>query len=415
LNDAENLEIKKMANVMMNSEKGEHSLVLGGKKYIVVYRNLVGSKWTLGVVIPEYSLFSSIRHTKKLVAKTINKIILQVVLITILLIMLFITCNLIFFRKSLLNPLVNLCNDTRKLISSNFTIIIKHNKIFEINTLGTALNSLGVKLKEYIKVFKKEIETRQIIETEINIATDIQKSLLPKVTREFLVNQFDIFADIYLVKNASKCFYDFFYINDDTLVMVVADVSEKGVPAAFYIGMLKTLLKNICLREKNDDPAKVLDEVNKLINSVDNNLSIYTNIFLLYYKFKSGEFLYTNTGKTVGGYMISGSDLTRLEKTGNIALGVSENSDYFFRKTVLINRDKIILFARDFVENIDTGCLAEKRTHLENLLMNYNNLTCKKICSNLVDELKILQSEYEIDAAAILVLERVTPVNGKIK
>lgn len=131
-------------------------------------------------------------------------------------------------------------------------------------------------------------------ETELNIASKIQQDMLPCIFPAYPDhNEFDIYASMQPAKEVGGDFYDFFLIDDRTLAVVIADVSDKGVPAALFMVIAKTLIKNSALSNKS--PKEVFETVNNMLCE-NNEACMFVTAFLGYLDLPSGRFTYTNAG-----------------------------------------------------------------------------------------------------------------------
>lgn len=401
-----NQKISKLASDIIKGKYGEKTLKLDGENYMIIFKELFNSNWFLAIVIPEYDIFASIRETRSLIDKTSNNIVIRVLLITITAIFFFILLNLIFFRKLLLGPLIRLCRETWGISVNNLEASVKKGNTKEINTLAESLNKMSVELNNHIKKFKIETENRKRIEAEVRIAAEVQKSLLPKLNSDFKRKEFVVSAGIHITENASKCSYDIFYLNDDVLVFSVADISQKGIPAAFYMGMVKTLIKEICLSNKQNEPGKVLEEANKVIIELSSNAEMYVNVFIVFYNISNSTLQYANSGNSVGGYYLNDKIKFRLKITGSDALGKYADSVYESRMMKLSEKDKIVLFARELGKNTPEDVVMKTRRDFEKLIMEFNELTCEEFCNSVLEAAKLKKIGPEMETAALVVFEK---------
>lgn len=115
----------------------------------------------------------------------------------------------------------------------------------ETAVLASAFLDMTQKMKQYIQNITEITAEKERIGAELNVATKIQADMLPKIFPAFPERgEFDIFAQMDPAKEVGGDFYDFFLVDDDHLAIVIADVSSKGVPAALFMVIAKTLIKN---------------------------------------------------------------------------------------------------------------------------------------------------------------------------
>lgn len=115
----------------------------------------------------------------------------------------------------------------------------------ETAVLASAFLGMTQKMRQYIQNITEITAEKERIGAELNVATKIQADMLPKIFPAFPERgEFDIFAQMDPAKEVGGDFYDFFLVDDDHLAIVIADVSSKGVPAALFMVIAKTLIKN---------------------------------------------------------------------------------------------------------------------------------------------------------------------------
>lgn len=135
---------------------------------------------------------------------------------------------------------------------------------------------------------------KERIGAELNVATKIQASMLPCIFPAFPNRkEFDIYASMLPAKEVGGDFYDFFLIDDDKLAVVIADVSGKGVPAALFMVIAKTLLKNNAQYGKS--PKEVFETVNDLLCE-NNEAGMFVTAFMGILDIPTGLFTYVNAG-----------------------------------------------------------------------------------------------------------------------
>jgi len=149
-------------------------------------------------------------------------------------------------------------------------------------------------IKRFIENLRTETEAKERIQSELRIAHDIQTSMLPRVFPPFPDRtEFEIFALMEPAKEVGGDFYDFFLVDDRHLAVVIGDVSGKGVPAALFMAICKTLLKTEALRGLS--PGEILTRVNRTLIP-DNETMMFVTVFLLILDVETGEIRYANGG-----------------------------------------------------------------------------------------------------------------------
>ncbi len=195
-----------------------------------------------------------------------------------------------------------------------------------------------------LKRQKKRLEAKgeeERINSELSMAANIQADLLPKDDPAFPGHpEFTICASMRPAKEIGGDFYDFFLIDDDHLALAVAAVSGRGIPAALYMTMSKTLLKNTALHEES--PARVLREVNaRLLENHEANMSV--SVWLGILEISTGKLTCANAGQEDPG-ICRGGRFTLCNDAHDLPVGVQEEAEYSQHTLRLEPGDKLFLY-----------------------------------------------------------------------
>lgn len=132
------------------------------------------------------------------------------------------------------------------------------------------------------------------VDTELGIAKEIQTTILPCIFPPFPDrSEFDIYATMAAAKEVGGDFYDFFLVDDDHLAIVVADVSDKGIPAALFMMIGKALIKSQTMLKKG--PGEVLEIVNNQLCE-NNEVGLFISAWLGILDIKTGKIIASNAG-----------------------------------------------------------------------------------------------------------------------
>jgi serine phosphatase len=132
-------------------------------------------------------------------------------------------------------------------------------------------------LKAHIASLTTATAARERIESELRIARDIQMGILPKIFPPFPKRpELDVFATILPAREVGGDLYDFFFLDENRFCFLIGDVSGKGVPAAFFMAVTKTLIKVVAEREP--DPGRILTKVNDDL-AADNESCMFVTLF----------------------------------------------------------------------------------------------------------------------------------------
>jgi sigma-B regulation protein RsbU (phosphoserine phosphatase) len=198
----------------------------------------------------------------------------------------------------------------------------------EVAELGRAFNKMVADLQEYIKNLEMVSAEKERINGELSVAANIQNDMLPRIFPGFKsVEWLQLFVKMEPARQVGGDFYDFFYMDpeESKLAFIIADVSGKSVPAALFMVIAKTLLKTHMLKEQ--DPAVVLEQVNKIL-SEDNTRCMFVTVFLCSFDLKTGILTYANGGHNKPLLSLPGEPYQFMELKKGIPLGMMETSTY---------------------------------------------------------------------------------------
>ena len=198
------------------------------------------------------------------------------------------------FAGSLTKPLIELGKDAMTISQGNLDYRASVRSNDEIGDLAERFNDMAQSLKHYIADLTQVTAEKERIGAELNVATQIQADMLPRIFPAFPEREdFDIYATMTPAKEVGGDFYDFFLVDDDHIAMVMADVSGKGVPAALFMVIAKTLIKT--RTQMGGGPAQILCDVNEQLCE-GNEAGLFVTVWLGIVDLKTGKGLAANAG-----------------------------------------------------------------------------------------------------------------------
>jgi hypothetical protein len=386
LRDSKSPKVREFAEKVTHTHSGVELVNLKGEKYFIAFSRLDGTSFILGFVVSEDQLLSSAKETRSEMNRTELRAIVHGLLISLCVLVVSIVIAILFFKKYLFTRIETFRRKVRKMGEGKFNIQFKEDGILEISELGSTFNYLGKELRAYTKNLKAEIIAREQIETEVKIAADLQLSLLPKVDKSFQREEFSMAAKLSPAKEASGDYYDFFYLNENKIALIIADVVGKGISAAFYMGMVKTLLKNICYQEY-EDPAKALNRVNRIL-SQDNSTLMFVTLFLGYYDTVTGKMVYANAGHHDAICISKTGIYRKFGITKGIAIGVTDQKKYRSSKTIINSGDTFVLFTDGVIEAVNPNDEDFGEERFKELLLKNKHLSCNDFADKIIQDVR---------------------------
>ncbi len=213
-------------------------------------------------------------------------------------------------------------------------------------------------LQEAHQIIKDQ---RDRMEDELNIGHEIQMSMIPLVFPPFPDHdEFSVFAALEPAREVGGDFYDYYFIDEERICFCIGDVSGKGVPAALFMAITKTLVKSRAIDDFST--ASILTHVNAEL-SADIKTGMFVTIFLGILNFRSGEFVYTNAGHNPPYLRRKGGSLQRLDVRHGPVIGAVPGLVYREDTETMAPGDMLFLYTDGVTEerNADRELFSEKR------------------------------------------------------
>ena len=221
----------------------------------------------------------------------------------------------------------------------------------EIGSLTRSFREMQEALKEYMANLAATVAAKEKIESELKIARAIQMSFLPKRFPPLAAADFvEIAALLEPAREVGGDLYDFFMIDDHHVFLTVGDVSDKGVPAALFMAVTKTLLKG--LSEVGLGPAQVFAKVNRELVQENDSL-MFVTCFCGILNLETGEFAYSNAGHLPPLLIRPGQEPRWLALPPGVFLGIDEHSSFGTERITLQPGDMILAYSDGITEADD--------------------------------------------------------------
>lgn len=296
------------------------------------------------------------------------------------------------FKDDLLN------NKSLEVIKTNI------NTHDEIRMLSDSFEMLEDEIISYAKRIEEETTSRLKMQSELEIASDIQLGALP--TTNLNDENVLIRASIKSAKEVGGDFYDYFYIDDDHLAIIISDVSGKGVPAALFMMKAKELIKSKLM--SNEELTKACFDVNNAL--IDNNKQgLFITAFIGILDVKSRVLRFVNAGHERP-FIIGIRDVKQLKVNSNFILGGVENFEYKADEIKLNEKDKLFLHTDGLNESINSNKEEFGYDRILKVLDEDKDLQISDCLSNMKGELATFVGDEEaFDDVTMMIVELKTP------
>lgn len=368
---------ERLGEYVTRAMKGDYSPYLitdyAGKEYILIGSSMQSIGWLLVSAIDKaeaLSLIPKLDSTFDAVSARTTaefyqhiKSTLQIVLLVLVAVFVVSLGQAVFLGNRITKPLNRLTKYIRKLEGGNF--IFKMDDIYktkdEIEVLAKAFEELSKKNQHYIKEVTRVTAEKERIGAELNVATQIQADMLPSIFPPYPnKTEFDVFATMHPAKEVGGDFFDFFLVDDDHLALVIADVSGKGVPAALFMVIAKTLIKNRA--QMGGTPSEILYDVNNQL-AEGNKTDFFVTVWLAIVDIRTGEGLVSNAGHEHPCLKKKNGKFELIKYRHSPAVAAMENMKFPDHKIKLDPGDKIFVYTDGVVEatNAQNELFGEKR------------------------------------------------------
>lgn len=247
----------------------------------------------------------------------------------------------------------------------------------------------------------------QTLEVELNIANNIQQSLLPSNFDLMPLNEhFELAGRMKPAKAVGGDFFDFFALDNNRIGMLIADVSGKSISASLFMAKSKTIIRSIALQGAS--PQETLRTSNDLIAS-DNSSSMFVTLFYAILDTETGIVTYSNAGHTPPYIISSNNVIKKIPIVPTIPLGLDpelvKNCDCFFEQHTieLKDQDFIFLYTDGVTEAMNAKGQLYTSERLERVLSRTGELALHEIINTTLDDIKTFTGLIEqSDDIAIL-------------
>lgn len=282
----------------------------------------------------------------------------------------------LIIKKVVVNKIGDINSSLAKIANGNLNETIDVRSNAEFASLSDDINSTVNTLKHYIDEASKRIDR------ELEFAKNIQSSTLPSIFPAFPnKTEFDIYASMTPAREVGGDFYDYYFVGDNVLAFLIADVSGKGIPAAMFMMTAKTLIKN--LAQTGIAVDEVFNRANEELCKM-NDMGMFVTAWLGEINLKTGELSFVNAGHNPPLVKKNGGEYEYLKVRSGLVLAGMEGINYRKSEIKLMPGDRIYLYTDGVTEATDSDTKLYGEERLIKTINSTNTADCKSIC----DEIK---------------------------
>lgn len=385
---------------------GTTGVTLAENGVYYAYSPILSANWKLCVHIPEAVILAPV--------EAMDEDILFVMLVFIAVFVLIIAAVVFFvrrFSRQLTDPLIALGKDVETISGGNLDYRARIAANDEIGDLAKGFNAMTENLKQYIADLTSVTAEKERIGAELDVATHIQSSMLPCISPAFPDQpEIAIYATMTPAKEVGGDFYDFFMVDDRHLAIVMADVSGKGVPAALFMVIGKTLIKDHT--QPGRDLGEVFSEVNDLLCE-SNSEGLFITAFEGVLDLVSGEFRFVNAGHEMPFISRAGKPFEVFKIRPGFVLAGMEGIRYKAGVLELQPGDKIFQYTDGVTEATSAAEELYGMSRLETILASVSDKTPEQILPAVKADIDAFVGEApQFDDITMLCLEYKSRMNA---
>ena len=287
-----------------------------------------------------------------------------------------------------------------------------NNGAFDFATKPIDMDDLSLTIEKaiaqinYVHESMKEHAQLESLKNDLTTARDIQQYILPRVFPPFpeYTDKVDIYASMEAAKDIGGDFYDFFHIDDDHIALVVADVCGKGIPAALFMAVCRTIIRSKGMQGCSAETC--MTESNHLLAaySIDN---MFVTVFYAIYNVKTGFISYSNAGHNPPLLVRQDGSVSELPVMENTIVGVIDDIEFKKDTLQLEQGDTLFMFTDGVTEATDAAYNEFSVERLGDILSQHSHSNCQQIVEAVKKGVKDFVGETEqSDDITMLVVKR---------
>ncbi len=372
-----------IGRAMIDGETGvvEYNSNYSGLEIYFLYLPSKVGNWSIGLLLPKNEMLSKLSEVTK------NTIIISVLGFLLL------ALTIISITRKVTKPIIALSQSTKDIAAGNLEAELPvYTAKDELGQLTESFRQMELSLQQYIDELTATTISKERIESELRIARDIQMGILPKLFPAFPErSEFDIFASIEPAKEVGGDLYDFFFLDDDHFCFLIGDVSGKGVPAAFFMAVTKTMLNIVS--EQKKDPGQILVKVNDDL-AKDNDACMFVTLFLGVLNIKTGHVRYASAGHNPP-VLLAQDEVSWLHVPREPVAGAMDGMTYSTCEVDLQKGDTLFLYTDGVTEAMNEEDELYSDPRLLNLLTAAGEKRPEQLVKNVSDSVADFAGEAE--------------------
>jgi sigma-B regulation protein RsbU (phosphoserine phosphatase) len=403
LRNSDNTELAKAAVSMTEREAGFCKITLDGRNVYIAYAPLERLGWSFVTVLDVAEVVAPAEESRSMIISLTNEVgekqdaAIRKMFITFVVMLASVTvCICVFgtmYSRKLTMPIRQLTEEVAKIDGGNLDYRIDIATGDEVEDLGNAFNDMTTQIQKYVNNLAEVTAEKEKIRTEIQVANRIQADMLPPAENAFKgYTEFDLWAVMMPAKGVGGDFYDFFLLDADRLVLIMADVAGKGVPAALFMATASTLLRSHLTG--NIPLEKAMEEVNDCL-CANNKNGMFVTVFAGILTLSTGILTYVNAGHCKPVVCKKDGSCVYEEHYGGFVLAGMENEIYTQNFLALEEGDTLLLYTDGVIEATSAAKELYGEERLLQFAEDHNGLSPREMLEDLWESVEEWQKDAE--------------------
>lgn len=354
-------DLRDIAGKMVTGQTGVATAILGQEARYIAFAPVPSTSWSIGIVLPVKEVTAPAEASRTRIESATAVVrgkldgqraqALNIFLGVFIAMLAAVAVTAWLLARRISRPILALNAGAQAIGGGNLDFHLDVHTGDEIEDLANAFNKMTADLKLHIAQLQETTATKERIESELRVANEIQSTMLPRLFPPFPDRrEIDIYATMKPAREVGGDFYDFFFVSENKLCLAIGDVCGKGVPAALFMAISKTILKTEA--QRGLPPDEVLARVNDTL-APDNDSSMFLTVFCAVLDVATGEMQVASGGHNPPFISDGSGGFSFLDVPKGVVVGPMEGVKYERRSFHLQAGDTLLMYTDGVTEAAD--------------------------------------------------------------
>ena len=353
---------------------------------------LKGTGFFISVFVPERKAFYNFQHY------------LWILAVEFFLILGFVTFSTIFINYHLTHHIALVINDLKKTDFLKNTQLTKHD---DTDIIRKYIGNLENQIKIYNKKINDIASNNAHLEKDLKLAKKIQQNLLPTITPSVTSSDdFELYAYSKSAYDVGGDLYDYFMVDDKHLLITVADVAGKGIPASLFMIYTHTLLRSVAV--SGSTVSQIVESLNNKL--IEENISeMFVTIFIGILNISNGVFDYCNAAHNFPCLIRTEGNVEEISDTHGIPVGIYPDRNYDSTSIILNPNDQIFIYTDGLIDTVDENGLKFSIDALKYNLMGTWFLSASEVVEKIKTSIEYFRGNSRLSDDITMLSMKFTP------